>query len=77
MDDVLMPEQVKKQRPTVSEREARELREKAAQEQADVDAALEETDKSLKDETDELMDEIDGLLEENEVLVNFRQKGGE
>jgi len=32
---------------------------------------------ALKAETDALLDEIDGLLEEQEVLVNFRQKGGQ
>lgn len=32
---------------------------------------------ALKAETDALLDEIDGLLEEQEVLVNYRQKGGE
>ena len=70
-----MPEQVKKQRPTVSEREARELREQAVRDQEAVDAAQAERDSDAS--TDELMDEIDGLLEENEVLVNFRQKGGQ
>jgi len=29
------------------------------------------------EETDELLDEIDGLLEDQEILVNFRQKGGQ
>lgn len=32
---------------------------------------------ALKDASDELLDEIDSLLEEQDVLVNFRQKGGE
>jgi len=68
-------EQIKKPVPHVSEKEAAALREKAAQEQAEVEQAqAKETNTS---ETDELMDEIDGLLEENEVLVNYRQKGGE
>lgn len=33
----------------------------------------------LKSELDDLLDEIDGVLEENasEVLVNYRQAGGE
>lgn len=31
----------------------------------------------LKDELDDLLDEIDGLLEEQEVLANFRQRGGQ
>ena len=36
-------------------------------------------DAELVDHLDELLDEIDGILEENasEVLVRFRQKGGE
>jgi hypothetical protein len=51
--------------------EARELAEQDAVEQARTKAQPD------MDDLDELLDEIDGLLEEQEVLVNFRQKGGQ
>jgi hypothetical protein len=40
-----------------------------AQDRSDAERAVEDTDDLLAD--------IDALLEEQEVLVNFRQKGGE
>lgn len=36
-----------------------------------------EEEKSITDESDDLLDEIDGLLEDQEVLVKFRQRGGQ
>jgi hypothetical protein len=47
-----------------------------AEEDAAVQAAQDKPAADLSD-LDELLDEIDGLLEEQEVLVNFRQKGGQ
>lgn len=61
----------------VTQEEAEKLAAKAAEEQAAVDTATEEKSKDIKDLTDEFLDEIDGLLEEQEVLVNYRQQGGE
>lgn len=56
----------------MAKREAERLAEEdaaRAQDHTDVERAVEETDDLLAD--------IDALLEEQEVLVNFRQKGGE
>lgn len=69
-----MPEQVqKKPVPHVSQREAEEM---AAQAAADQEAVERAQSSAVKSE-DELLDEIDSLIEENEVLVNYRQKGGQ
>jgi hypothetical protein len=57
-------EQIKK--PAPQERKAEEIVEPKEQ---DAEA--------LKDASDELLDEIDALLEDQEVLVNYRQKGGQ
>lgn len=61
-----MAERVQKQRPAPQERAPEAQVEPKAQ---DAEA--------LKAATDDLLDEIDGLLEDQEVLVNYRQKGGE
>jgi hypothetical protein len=56
----------------MAKRDAERLAEEDAarvQDRAEVGRAIEETDDLLAD--------IDALLEEQEVLVNFRQKGGE
>jgi hypothetical protein len=34
-------------------------------------------EKTITEVSDELIDEIDSLLEESDVLVKFRQRGGE
>ncbi len=34
-------------------------------------------DSSVLEETDEFLDEIDSLLEDQEMLVKYRQRGGE
>ena len=47
-----------------------------AEDDAAVQAAQEKPAADLSD-LDDLLDEIDGLLEEQEVLTNYRQKGGE
>lgn len=47
---------------------------------AEEDAAVAEAQAKPKADTsdlDDLLDEIDGLLEEQEVLTNFRQRGGQ
>lgn len=59
-----MAERIQKQKPAPQEKEA-ETAHSEGGEAADL------TD------TDALLDEIDGLLEDQEVLVNFRQKGGQ
>lgn len=58
--------------------------EKKAQEQKPAETqhaeapAERDTDvEEILDYTDDLIDEIDGLLEDQEVLTNYRQKGGE
>lgn len=50
-----------------------------AQAIAETDAAVAAAQEKQMDMTltDELLDEIDGLLEEQEVLTNFRQRGGQ
>lgn len=68
-----MAEQIqKKPQP----RETKESAEQLAEEDAAVQEAQSKEPADLAD-LDELLDEIDGLLEEQDVLVNFRQKGGE
>lgn len=68
-----MSTRVQKPIPKVSKRDADELAEKDADEQAAAQKAADLT------ETDELLDEIDALLEEVgvETAINFRQKGGQ
>ena len=70
-------ERVKKEapRPTVSEREAKEIRER----DAEVQAAQEKEPSDLLDETEALLDEIDDLLEVNaeEFVAAYVQKGGQ
>jgi hypothetical protein len=56
--------------------ETKEDLDRLAEEDAAVAAAQERPAADLTD-LNELLDEIDGLLEEQEVLTNFRQKGGE
>lgn len=69
-----MPNYVQKEkRPKITQKQAEELAAKAAADQEAVDKAQQE--RELTD--DELLDEIDSLIEENEVLVNYRQKGGQ
>lgn len=65
-----MAERVQKSKST-AKREAA-LEQDAAKAKNESDAAA-----KLKEETDALLDEIDGLLEEQDVLVNYRQKGGQ
>ena len=64
--------QVKKPAPKTTEQDARQL----AEDDAAAAAAQSKPAADLSD-LDDLLDEIDGLLEEQEVLVNFRQKGGQ
>ena len=59
-----MAERVQKQKPAPQEQEAQTAHSTGG-EQADLSA------------TDDLLDEIDAILEEQEVLTNFRQKGGQ
>ena len=65
-------EQVKKPAPKTTEQDARQM----AEDDAAAAAAQSKPAADLSD-LDDLLDEIDGLLEEQEVLINFRQKGGE
>lgn len=68
-----MAEQQRIEKPKQTrEQDAQQL----AEEDAAVQAAQEKEAADLSD-LDDLLDEIDGLLEEQEVLINFRQKGGE
>lgn len=60
-------------RPTVTQKEAAELAADAAADQEAVEKA--QSSEALTD--DELLDEIDSMIEENEVLINYRQKGGQ
>ncbi len=69
-----MAEQVRAEKPAAQTRE--QDAEQLAAEDAAVQAAQSKPAAST-DDLDDLMDEIDALLEEQEVLVNFRQKGGE
>lgn len=59
-----MSERIQKSKPAPQEREA-DTAHSSGGEQADLSA------------TDDLLDEIDAILEEQDVLVNFRQKGGQ
>lgn len=47
------------------------------QKEAEAAKQAEAIKEDLKGKTDDLMDEIDLLLEEQEVLANYRQRGGE
>jgi hypothetical protein len=69
---VAKQEQVAKPAPQTREQDAAQL----AEEDAAVQAAQSTEQPDLSD-LDELLDEIDTILEEQDVLVNFRQKGGE
>jgi len=40
-------------------------------------ARIKKKGEELKDELDDLLDEIDAVLEEQEVLVSYRQRGGQ
>lgn len=66
---------------TVSRSDAAEMAGQAAARQADTERGRREAKQKEReehlDDIDELLDEIDGLLEEQEVLVNFRQRGGQ
>lgn len=66
-------EQVKRTTKTVTQKESEEMAAKAAADQEAVDNAQSKE----ADLNDELLDDIDALLEENEVLVNYRQRGGQ
>lgn len=59
-----MAERIQKQKPAPQERK----------EEAKVEPKVDEADLSA---TDDLLDEIDSILEEQEVLINYRQKGGQ
>lgn len=61
-----MPKREQVKKPAPQERKAEEH----------VEPKVEDAE-ALKAETDALLDEIDGLLEEQEVLINYRQKGGQ
>lgn len=62
-----------KPKPKVTQQEAEKLAAEAAADQE----AVEKAQASEVQSDDDLLDEIDNLIEENEVLVNYRQKGGE
>ena len=68
-----MSQQERVQKP---KQDTKEDLERLAEEDAAVAAAQEKEPADLSD-LDDLLDEIDGLLEEQEVLTNYRQKGGE
>lgn len=74
-----MPEQEQVKR--VSPKDAEEMAEKDAQRvyesEKDKAARVKAKGEELTDDIDAMLDEIDTLLEEQEVLVNFRQKGGQ
>lgn len=63
-------ERTRKPRPAVTKKDAEELAEQDAEAQAG-------SPQADLDATDDLLDEIDSLLEEQDVLVKYRQKGGE
>lgn len=53
---------------------------KESADMAELDAEIQAAQKKeveVHGDLDDLMDEIDSVLEEQDVLVNFRQKGGE
>lgn len=70
-----MAEQQRVEKPQQTRSTEAELQQ-LAEDDAAVAAAQEKPAADLGD-LDELLDEIDGLLEEQEILTNFRQKGGE
>lgn len=59
-----MPKREQIQKPAPQEKEA-QTPHSSGGEQADLSA------------TDDLLDEIDSILEDQEILTNFRQKGGQ
>lgn len=63
-------ERTRKPKPTVTKKDAEELAEQDAEAQAG-------SPQADLDATDDLLDEIDSLLEEQDVLVKYRQKGGQ
>lgn len=67
-----MAEQIRKPKP----QETKESLDQLAEEDAAVQEAQSKPAADLSD-LDDLLDEIDGLLEEQEVLTNFRQRGGQ
>lgn len=76
-----MAEQKQKHRATVSRDEAKEMAEqdtaKVYESEKDRLARVKKKGEDLTEELDELLDEIDGLLEEQEVLANYKQRGGQ
>lgn len=67
-----MAERIQKPKP----QETKESLDQLAADDAAVQSAQSKPAADTSD-IDDLLDEIDGLLEEQEVLTNFRQKGGE
>jgi hypothetical protein len=63
---------IEKPAPQTREQDAAQL----AEEDAAVQAAQATEQPDLSD-LDDLLDEIDTILEEQDVLVNFRQRGGQ
>jgi hypothetical protein len=70
-----MAEQTRVEKPKQERSTAAEL-EQLAEDDAAVQEAQSKPAADLSD-LDDLLDEIDGLLEEQEVLTNFRQRGGQ
>lgn len=71
-----MAEQTHAQKPAPKERVTEATARQLAEDDAAV-AAAQETPKADTSDLDDLLDEIDGLLEEQDVLISYRQKGGE
>lgn len=70
-----MPSRERVAKPAPQKSTAAEL-EQLAEDDAAVAAAQDSAQVDLSD-LDDLLDEIDTLLEEQDVLVNFRQRGGQ
>lgn len=71
----------RKQIPKVSKEDADNLAEKDAQRvyesEKDRLARVKAKGDELKDDIDDLLADIDAILEDQEVLVNFKQRGGQ
>lgn len=69
-----MAERVQKAKP--APQETKQSLDKLAEDDAAAASAQAKPAADLSD-LDDLLDDIDALLEEQEVLINFRQKGGQ
>lgn len=75
-----MAEQTQQQKK-VSREDGKEMAEQDAarvyESEKDRLARIKKKGEELKEDLDDLLDEIDSVLEDQEVLVSYRQRGGE